>query len=151
MTNATKRPKEKAEPPVLGDKDRFPTEEIIYSHIGKTKTLWEALFRFIHSTYPDFSEEWRYYNDGKSWLLKVTRKAKTICWVSILKNTFRTTFYFTEKAEPVIRHSALPQDLKKQFLTGRQFGKIRGLTVVYKTKSDLESAKALLSIKASIK
>ena len=66
------------EQPILGNKEQFPTEEIIFSHIGKSKTLWQSLFEYIHTNHPDISEQWRYYNDGKSWLLKVTRKSKII-------------------------------------------------------------------------
>jgi hypothetical protein len=64
--------------PTLKDKNEFPTEEIIFSHIGKSKILWISIFDYIHKNHSDFSEEWRYYNDGKSWLLKVTKKSKTI-------------------------------------------------------------------------
>ncbi len=66
---------------ILTDKNQFPTEEIIFSHIGKSKILWESIFKYIHANYPDFSEQWKYYNDGKSWLLKVAKKSKTIFWL----------------------------------------------------------------------
>jgi Protein of unknown function (DUF3788) len=64
------------EQPILSNKDQYPTEEIIFSHIGRTKNLWLSTFEYIHSNYPEFSSEWRYYNDGKSWLMKVTKKTK---------------------------------------------------------------------------
>jgi hypothetical protein len=84
--------------PVLTDKNQFPTEEVIHAHIGKSKALWLSLFEHIHTNHADLSEEWRYYNDGKRWLLKVSRKKKTIFWLSISKDAFRTTFYFTDRA-----------------------------------------------------
>ena len=139
------------EPPILTDKDEFPTEEIIFSHIGKNKTHWGFLFEYIHATYPDFSEQWRYYNDGKSWLMKVARKSKTVFWVTVIKNTFRITFYFTDRAEEAINKSSISGELKKQFKEGKHYGKIRGLTVTFKNKKDVEYAKALLEIKFSIK
>jgi hypothetical protein len=64
------------EQPVLSDANKFPSEDIIFSHIGKTKALWISLFEHIHANHPDFAEEWRYYRDGKSWLLKVTLLSK---------------------------------------------------------------------------
>lgn len=137
--------------PILTDKDQFPTEEIIYSHIGKNKPLWNSVFDFIHTNHPDISEEWRYYNDGKSWLMKVTRKSKTIFWLSILKSSFRTTFYFTDKAEEVISNSSISSKLKKQFSDAKRFGKIRGITIVFKSKKDIEDAKKLIALKISIK
>lgn len=139
------------EVPVLNDKNQFPIEEIIFSHLGKTKSLWINLFRHIHETHPDFAEEWRYYLDGKSWLLKVTCKKKTICWISILNNAFRMTCYFGDKAEKIISESELSGEYKKQFAEGKKYGKIRGITILFNKKEDLETAKILLSIKEKIK
>jgi hypothetical protein len=139
------------EQPVLHDKNQYPTEEIIFSHLGKIKNLWIKLFEYIHKTHPDFVEEWRYYLDGKSWLLKVTRKKKTICWISIQKNAFRMTCYFSDKAEKIIAESELSGEYKKQFAEGKKYGKIRGLTILFGKKDDLDNAKILLSVKDKIK
>ena len=135
------------ETPILKDKNQYPTEEIIYSQLGKTKPIWNSLFEFIHSNHPDIAAEWRYYNDGKSWLMKVTRKAKTIFWLSIIKDSFRTTFYFTDKAEDIINKSSISSKLKKQFGDAKRFGKIRGVTITFKNKKDVEDAKMLIAIK----
>lgn len=139
------------EQPILGDKTVFPTEQVIFSHIGKSKTLWQSLFEYIHENHPDISEEWRYYNDGKSWLLKVTRKSKTVFWLSIMKNSFRTTFYFTDKAKGVIAKSGISSALKAQFKNGKKYGAIRGLTIVYKNKKDVKDAQEAIRIKLSLK
>jgi hypothetical protein len=139
------------EQPVLGDKDQFPTEEVIYSHIGKSKALWLLLFEYIHQNHPDFAEQWRYYLDGKSWLLKVSRKTRTIFWLSIVEGSFRTTFYFTDRAENAILKSTLSDELKRQYRSGKRHGKIRGVTILYKYKRDVGYARQLIEIKASIK
>jgi hypothetical protein len=96
-------------------------------------------------------EEWRYYLDGKSWLLKVTRKKKTICWISVIKNAFRMTCYFGDKAEKTILESKLSEQYKKQFAEGKKYGKIRGITIVFIKKADLEAAKILITIKEKLK
>jgi len=137
--------------PLLSDKNQFPTEEIIFSHIGKSKTHWLSLFEYIHSNHPDFSEEWRYYNDGKSWLMKVVRKSKTIFWLSVIKGAFRITFYFTDRAEQTIIESNISDELKKQFKDGKKYNKIRGLTITFKLKKDVEYAKTLINIKLIVK
>jgi len=137
--------------PVLSDKTQFPSEEIIYSYLGKSKNIWISFLEYLRENHPDISTEWRYYNDGKSWLMKVTRKKKTVFWLSVLKGTFRITFYFTDRAADAIADSTIPAEMKKQFKEGKRFGKIRGLTVLFKYKKDIESAKKLLSIKLSTK
>lgn len=137
--------------PILTDKNQFPTEEIIYLHIGKSKILWQSVFEFIHKYHPDFYEQWKYYNDGKSWLLKITRKSKTIFWLSVIEKSFRVTFYFSDKAEEAINRSSISEELKKQFKNGKRFNKIRGITVILKNKKDFKYVKLLIAIKLSIK
>lgn len=139
------------EKPVLNDKDQYPTEDVIFSHIGKSKTLWILFFEFIQAEYPEFDPVWNYYNDGKSWLMKITRKSKTILWLSIVRNYFRITLYFTDRAEEAILESKISDELKEQFKNGKHFGKIRGLTINFKRKIDLKYAKELIEIKLKIK
>jgi hypothetical protein len=139
------------EAPLLSDKNQYPSEDVIFFHIGKTKTLWLSFFKWIHSQYPDISEEWRYYLDGKSWLLKATQKKKTIFWLSIVKDSFRTTFYFGDKAEETIKNSALSEACKTEFLNGKRYGKIRGITIRHTNKMDTEEAKILVEIKSKLK
>ena len=134
--------------PVLSDKDKFPDKKLIFSLIGRNSKLWDAFFEIIHSGYPDFEENWKYYNDGKSWLMKVARKSKTIFWLSVIEGTFRATFYFTDKAEEHITRAKIPEPLKEKFFAGN---KIRGITIVFKNKKDLDYAGELIRIKLSLK
>jgi len=136
------------EKPILTDATQFPTQEIIFEHINKTVPLWLSLFNYIDETYPEINREWRYYNDGKSWLLKVTRKSKTIFWLSIIKDSFRTTFYFSDKAKQSINNSSINYDLKEQF---NSKSGLRGITVIVRKKKDIEYIKELISIKLSLK
>ncbi|MCX6138578.1 MAG: DUF3788 family protein [Ignavibacteriales bacterium] len=135
----------------LTDKNIFPSQEVIFSHIGKSKALWLSFFEQMHKDHPDFAEEWRYYNDGKRWLMKMTRKKKTVFWLSIIPKGFRITFYFNEKAKGRILESPIPDELKDQYINGKLYKKIRGLTVHCGKKSDLASAAALIEIKIALK
>ncbi len=137
--------------PVLNNPEQFPEEEIIFAHIGKAKDIWIKLFEFLKKNYPEIVSEWRYYNDGKSWLLKTQKKTKTMFWLSIQQNSFVTTFYFNDKAEQMILESGISDELKNQFVNGKRYNKIRGLTITYNSLTDLEYFKELFKIKLSIK
>ncbi len=139
------------EQPLLSDANQFPSEDVIFSHLGKAKALWLSLFEHIHTKHPDFTEEWRYYRDGKSWLLKVTQKKKTIFWLSIIQGGFRTTFYFTDKAQEALMSSGISDELKEKFRNGKYYNKIRGLTVIHTHKKNTEEAKILIGIKIRMK
>jgi len=136
---------------VLINPDEHPNEEIIFSHIGRTKSYWISIFDFFHTKHPEFDEEWRYYKDGKSWLLKIVKKKNTICWISVEQKQFKMTFYFTDRAEQAIMASTISDELKEQFKSGKYYNKIRGLTITFRNKKDVEYAKSLIKIKLTIK
>jgi hypothetical protein len=137
--------------PLLSDPDIYPSPEIIFSHLGAARPLWEALFNYLAREQPEMSSEWRYYRDGKSWLLKATLRKKTIFWLSLLPGGFRTTFYFGDKAEGAIAESALSEEMKREFMGGKHYGRIRGLTVNYLEMADVNAAKVLIEIKKRMK
>lgn len=137
--------------PVLNDRDQFPTMEVIFGHIGKSRKTWEEIFEHIHTSHPDLKEDWRYYNDGKSWLLKVTKKSKTIFWLSVLKDAFRMTFYFGDKAEPLLLESTIAEELKEQFRSGKRYNKIRGITITIAGNKDIADVRELITLKLKIK
>ena len=136
---------------VLTNEQEFPDEKIIFSHIGRTSNHWTRLFNYIHEKYPDFTEEWRFYKDGYSWLLKIQRKKKTVCWVTVLSKKFKLTFYFTDRAEPLIMKSTISEELKEQFKTAKYYNKIRPLTITFSNIKHVEYAKTLIDIKLAVK
>ncbi len=135
----------------LNNKDEYPRDDVLLHHLGRTKIAWDTFLKFMKKDYPAITTEWRYYNDGKSWLFKVTEKKKTMCWVSVYDKMFRTTFYFSDKAEELLKGSKLKKEFKDQFMNGKNYGKIRGITVKIKKASDLETTKLLMDIKRKMK
>src|SRR4030042_2336395 len=139
------------EKPCLNDKDEYPNDEVLSHYLGKVKDTWDSFIVFLNESYPLFSGQWRYYNDGKNWLYKITKKKKTICWVSIYNNKFKTTFYFSDKAEKLIMARKLKKEYIDQFLNGRKSGKIRGITAGVKKLTDLNTTRKLIEIKEQVK
>lgn len=67
---------------LLRDPEKIPNacllKEILSGPLFQTYLELQNIFTII-----GLSSEWRYYNDGKSWLCKVTHKKKTIVWISL--------------------------------------------------------------------
>jgi hypothetical protein len=135
----------------LSDKNIVPTDEFVFSVIGEKKELWQAIIEYAASNYKEVSGSWNYYNDGKQWLFKLVQKKKTLCWVGLLKDSFRVTFYFGDKAEPLIFSSDIPEAMKDSFRTGKRYGAIRAISIVISSGSDVEYVKKLIDIKAKMK
>ncbi len=128
--------------PALSDPAVFPTEEVLSAHLGRAKAAFDHLFQFNHATFPEFVERWKYYTDGKSWLLNVSRKKKTLFWLSVRERWFRTTFYLNAKAARSVPASKIPEELKAKFRESE--GKI---TVEVRTKKDIDVYKEVLALK----
>jgi len=137
--------------PCLNDKEEYPDDEVLSRCLGRGKRAWDTFLALLKESYPSFSGEWRYYNDGKSWLYKVTKKKKTICWVSVYPRLFKTTFYFPDRAEEFLTASPLKKEYVDQFIHGKRYGKIRGVTVDVKKPTDLSATKILIDIKEQVK
>jgi hypothetical protein len=136
---------------VLSDRDAPPTDEIIFSHIGKKKDLWQSIMTFVSVHYNDMTGTWNYYNDGKQWLFKMVQKKKTIFWIGVMEGSFRVTFYFGGKAEALIVASDLPEREKQQYLTGTRYGNIRAVTINVNEKQDVSTIEKLIEIKTRLK
>jgi hypothetical protein len=139
------------EKPCLNDKNEYPDDAVLSRYLGKVKRTWDSFIDFINENYPSFSGQWRYYIDGKSWLYKLTKKKKTVSWISIYHNKFKTTFYFPDKAEELIKTSKLNKEYIDQFVHGKKYGKIRGISVEIKKSANLNATKTLIEIKEQVK
>ena len=137
--------------PCLTDRSEYPGDRLLKHHLGGAWEAWDAFAAHLENNYPNYAREWRYYNDGKSWLHKITRKRTTICWVSVYPGKFTTTFYFPDRAEDLIVNSTLRKKYIEQFVNGRRFGKTRGLTVDIRKVADLSTTKKLIAIKENFK
>jgi hypothetical protein len=139
------------EKPVLSDKDVFPSDELLRSIIGDKMVLWLKLINYVKDNYKDITGVWRFYNDGRQWLFKIQQKKKTIFWASVLKDTFRITFYFGNKAEPFIEGSILPQEIKDSFRDARRFGTLRPISTIVKENQDFDNILKLIDVKVKLK
>ena len=138
--------------PLLNDPKVFPDDEVLAFYLRSVITSWTTFRELLAEDFPQAKLEWRYYNDGKSWLCKVTQKNGTLCWVSVWDRFFKVGFYFAAKAEELIRGSSLDPALKDSFLRpAEKGGQLRPLTIYVRKKADLAPLKELLEIKRKIK
>jgi hypothetical protein len=140
-------PGEKKKKTMFDDPDVFPSQELIAARLGQRAT---AAYALLHDRAvglaPGLTYEWNYYRDGKSWLLKATRKKKTLYWLSVSEESFRVGFYLGSKVEAAIAASGLPDEAKREFANSKG-KKLRGIGLEIKSKKDLQGFEELLRIK----
>jgi hypothetical protein len=130
----------------LNDPKVFPSEDVLGEKLGRAAAAYRGVFDYLASDFPGIAGEWKFYNDGKCWLQKVSRKGKTAFWLSVSPGFFRTTFYLSAAMGDIVEGSDLPEDAKASFRasSGKKF---RGITLALKAKKDLEAFKEALAIK----
>ncbi len=136
--------------PLLNDKQEYPDDAVLSKYLGKSKTIWDAFGKHLSAEFAVMSLEWNFYNDGKAWLCKLVHKKKTVCWISVWDQFFKTTFYFTEKYDKEIAALKIEQVYKENYKASKSFGKLKPLTVEVKTKKSLDSIYELIKFKSSI-
>jgi hypothetical protein len=136
--------------PFLNDPDIFPDDIVLAKQLGQAWPSWDAFKAALEANVPSLPAEWRYYDDGKTWLCKVTHKADTVCWVSAWKKFFKVSFYFTAKAEAAINASSLDAERKHAFLHPKGKCSLRAVSIEVKKKSDLDPIKELIGIKLKL-
>ncbi len=142
---------EELAPLVLSDKDLVVDDKLLSSVLGDNMTLWSKLIDDITSGYSNSAGTWNYYNDGHQWLFKMVYKKKTFFWAAMHAGSFRITFYFGNKAEPVLMESDLPQSVKDNFLTAKRYGSIRAISTRVMNNDDLNLVLKLAEIKSKLK
>ena len=140
-----------AEEFILTDRLIKPDDETLFSIIGDKSRLWQRIMNYVKENYTGISEVWNYYNDGKQWLFRLNQKKKTIFWMGVLKDTFRITFWFGDKAESLIKSSDIPDRIKSDFKTAKRYNKIRGISIKMADETDVDAVLKLVAIKLKIK
>lgn len=133
------------------DKSHRPTDEDIRAAVGRAATAWQMLFDRIHAEHPDFSEVWNYYTDGKRWLLKVSRKSKTVFWLSVEQGAFRVGFYFPDRLTGALLASDLSEERKAEIRSSAPTGKLRAVTVAFGPQRGVRDVMTLISLKKTLK
>jgi hypothetical protein len=136
--------------PLLNDQSEFPDDAVLERYLGRAKGAWDSFAAGISEAFPDASLEWRFYNDGKAWLCKLSRKKKTVCWVSVWDKFFRTTFYFTAKNDRDIESLPIAPSLKDAYRACKPIGALKPLTVEVKNKKALDAVFVVAKYKVSV-
>ena len=131
---------------ILTDPFVEPTDDFL-EKVLKDKFEWlKTIRKYAAENHQDVVEEWKYYNDVKQWLFRLKHKNETVCWIGILSDTFRITFYFGAKYEKLIEESDLPEKVKNEYRLTRD-QKFRPISIRLGQLTDVVVACKLIDLK----
>ena len=128
---------------LLRDANIEPTSEVIAEGLGSANGAYLSFLERLKDH--DIELNWRYYNDGKSWLGKSlykwvtkrgTKKEMTAFWLSIWEGFFKVTVYVPEKYRSEALELPLNDDTKEMIANAKQIGKLKFFPLVFDLYSD---------------
>jgi len=132
---------------LLKDPDVFPSAETLEKVLDKQYPVFKEFIRTVESEEFELIPNWRYYNDGKAWLCKITLKKKTVFWLSVWSDCFKLAFYFTEKSGGGIPGLRIDDSIKAFYLNHKPIGRLKPIVVEVRMKSQLVDIKTLIKYK----
>jgi len=117
---------------LLRNPDIKPTNELIAEGLGEAYTTYAKFIKELEEHYAITLMDWRFYNDGKSWLSKGeykwttprgANKVKPIFWLSIWEGFFKTSFFFSASLQEELLNLAISQETKEIIKNAKSMGK----------------------------
>jgi len=108
----------------------FPSSEVLKEALGEAYNVLEDLEKMLTQEEFALTFNWHYYNDGKSWLCKVSHKKKTVFWLSVWDGFFQTSFFFLERH---LEGIAALQIEENSYTMAKEWGKM--IPVIFKIKN----------------
>lgn len=137
---------------LLRNPDVFPSDKVLNRVLGDNLyNVLESFLGTITSEEYGLSIEWRFYNDGKTWLGKVTHKKKTIFWLSVWEGFFKVSFYFTEKHREAIAALDISEAIRQEFALAKPAGKLIPLLIDVDNSNQLQDIWTIVRLKKRLK
>lgn len=132
---------------LLKDENIFPDEDVLKTVLDDLYPVYREFIEIVTGEGYSLETQWNYYKDGKSWLCKITKKKKTILWLSVWDGYFKTGFYFTDKSVEAILALEIEKDLKETFLSTKPVGKLKPLVIDISSREQLKDLLAVVGCK----
>jgi len=137
---------------LLRDPDILPSADVLKETLGSSvHEVFESFMNTITGAEYGLAYEWNYYNDGKSWLCKVSHKKKTVLWLSVWEGFFKISFFFTEKHLEGIAALEIDEKIKEDFCMVKPVGRLLPMIFNIHREEQLEDLLKIVGFKKSLK
>jgi hypothetical protein len=133
----------------LTDETIFPDRSVLEAVLGESYKAYESLLRIFDAE--DMIHEWRYYKDGKSWLCKVQKKAKTVVWMSAWKGYLKAAIYLPEKHLDELNRLPISSKTRDSIRSAKNVGKSRPCVFEIRDDSVLRDFETVMDFKRKAK
>jgi hypothetical protein len=135
--------------PELRDADVFPDEEVLKSVLGRSYAAYSDLIKLAEEL--GLSLDWKFYNDVKNWLWRISLKKKTIVWMSAWKGFLKATVYFPEKYIKEVNNLTVRIKSDNHEIAIQKVGKSRAFIFEIRDQAVLDKLRLAIEVKISLK
>lgn len=135
----------------LKDPNTPPSDEVLKEVLGTSFDAFDELMKTVRNAPYDLVAGWNYYKDGKAWLCKVQFKKKTVFWLSVWDQYFKTAFYFTEKTKAGVMELEISEQVKSEFDQRELTGKLIPLVINVTEKKQLNDVLTIVEYKKRLR
>jgi len=132
--------------PELRDPDVYPDDAVLEAVLGRSFKAYTALRETAAGM--GLSLDWKFYNDGKAWLCRISRKKKTAAWMSAWKGFFKATVYFSGRDLEGLEDFASTLGSMGDSLVLQDVGKSKGCVFEIRDKKPLGDLRRLMERKS---
>lgn len=133
----------------LTDQAVYPDEKILSKVLGRSYASFIALLELFDLN--EMHYEWRYYMDGKSWLLKVQKNKKTIIWMSAWKGFMKAGIYIPERLLDSLYALPLSEETMERIRTTENVGKSKPCIFDIRNQKVLKDLEMVMQFKIRAK
>ena len=133
----------------LRDMNVYPDEIVLSKVLGQSFAAYMDLLELFQKHQMDY--EWRYYNDGKTWLCKVQKKKKTIVWMSAWKDYMQATIYFPMTFLEKVLALDIDEGLKEKIINTKNVGKSKPCIFEVRSSEILIDFEKVMGLKLTCK
>lgn len=132
---------------IFDNKLTKPELKTLREVLGESYIFWEDIKKHIEATYGSVAEEWKFYGQQSGWLLKVLLKKRNLFFFVPMKDHFKLSFIFGDRAVAAVETSDLPELIKDSLRKARKYAEGRGVQIEVKSADDVRHAIKLVEIK----
>lgn len=134
---------------ILDNPAIYPTLEILKNVMGENFKNYQSFLHIVETL--ALTMQWHYYKDTKSWLCKISHNKKTICWLSVWEDCFKTSFYFTAKHIQAIDELPITENTKQEFHSYPSTNKLLPIIINIINATMFKDVEILMNYKVNIK
>lgn len=133
--------------PVFPDKTQQPSSADLYAVLGSAAPRLQEIENYLSTGGHSPGQDWKFYSKAAGWTVAVKAKDRTVFHLLPGEDAFTVVFTFGKRAVDACVGLGLPENINQLIANARVYAEGRSFRFEVSTRSDVESAIKLISVK----